>query len=374
MLPKHLSARNPRGLPVECGKTTDSGGNPVHMTDEDVRVSAHSRMKHWFMGGGVLLLMLALLTLMSRPVVTRLPPVTLTLEPSPCGAAWLPMDAGGDGKIAFTSSTWGGYAICIMNPDGSGMHTVVYNSRRNFMISWSPDNRRISFNSADEQGSNVYLINLDGSDEVQVTHSNIAIGGSWSPDGQQIVFTHGGGGYPVHIVNIDGTPVRVLPPLDSNDRPRWSTDGDRLLFWSARNSGSAQIYTMKVDGTDWVQLTNRGFNTAPSWSPDGSRIVFVSDREYQRVPADPANPASLITGTPLQGVYQIYVMDADGSNVEKLTDYGDNFYPSWSPDGNYIAFARRVGQNQQIFVMRADGSNPVQLTFRGDNYAPVWAH
>src|SRR6202040_2750685 len=81
----------------------------------------------------------------------------------------------------------------------------------------------------------------------------------------------------------------------------------------------------------------------PCWSPDGKKIAFTSD---------------------LGGGLNIYVMDADGKNIKKLTKENDaSRAPAWSPDGKKIAFTRHVdGGVPDIFVMNADGSDPVNLT------------
>ena len=84
-------------------------------------------------------------------------------------------------------------------------------------------------------------------------------------------------------------------------------------------------------------------NSAPEWSPDGQKIVFDSNRD---------------------GKLEIYVMDADGSNVQRLThnDKTDS-RPAWSPDGQRIVFNSSRDGNLEIYVMDADGGNVERLTF-----------
>ena len=166
------------------------------------------------------------------------------------------------------------------------------------------------------------------------------------------------GNWEVFSMNPDGTGVVNLTNHPSGDgrmgafqigRPAWSPDGRRIAFVSTRDYSFGDVVVMNADGSDQVNLTDNGqFNHNPSWSPDGNRIAFGSGRD---------------------GGAEIYVMDADGSNVTQLTDEpGDvpaNWQPAWSPDGSRIAYAKATtgtASGFEIYMMNADGSNPVNLT------------
>jgi TolB protein len=78
------------------------------------------------------------------------------------------------------------------------------------------------------------------------------------------------------------------------------------------------------------------------WSPDGSSIAFASNRDEK---------------------WEIYVMNADGTEPRRLTDIsGDNVAPSWSPDGDFIVFARYTDTNWKLYRMNADGTDLLDLT------------
>lgn len=107
-------------------------------------------------------------------------------------------------------------------------------------------------------------------------------------------------------------------------------------------------------GTIGPQRLTKIINSYPAPSPDGSKVVFQSNRT---------------------GVFQIYSMKADGSDVRQLTNLQDDSYgPSYSPDGKLIAFAHGGGGKSDVYLMAIDGSGARPLTIDGlDNSHPHWS-
>ena len=166
---------------------------------------------------------------------------------------------------------------------------------------------------------------------------------------------HGGNRH-IFLMKTDGSQPRNLTadPMSDDYGPAWSPDGTKIAY-SSEHIGNPEIFVMDADGKHLVQLTrHRAYDSSPSWSPDGSKIAFNSDRDH------------LIEVGPGQvGDLEIYVMNADGKNVIRLTKTGGlNREPSWSPDGSKIAFASERDRrgNLEIYVMDANGKNPVRLT------------
>ena len=283
-------------------------------------------------------------------------PVKLTNNTqSDSGPVWSP-----DGtKIAFVSERTGDEEIYAMNADGTNPVQLTRRGVHDFgPARWSPDGTKIVFMSSPTGENEIYVVNADGTNLVRLTQNDDPDGSpAWSPDGTKIVFvSHRDGDDEIYVVNADGTNlVRLTQNAGAGGSPAWSPDGTKIVFVSHRD-GDDEIYVMNADGTNPVRLTqNAGAGESPAWSPDGTKIVFVSHRD---------------------GDNEIYVMNADGTNLARLTqNAGNDLDPAWSPDGAKIAFMsyRRTGDNE-IYVMNADGTNLVRLTQNaGHDGSPVWS-
>lgn len=307
---------------------------------------------------------LAILVLMAGPMVWM------------ARAAGAATGAVANGRIFFDSNrddTPDNYDIYSMNPDGSDVVRLTDDPAIDRYPAISPDGTRVAFLRATALNGPraLYLMNADGSDEQPLTSGFEDVDApAWSPQGNRLAFpgTRLVDDEPVKglfALNLPGGEISLLfaetETIAFIARPAWSPDGGRIAF--AMYLGPANgLYmldlTQPVGDTNPYRLaySDTGYDRDPAWSPDGSRIAFSSNRNHESS--------------------NIYVMNADGSDPQKLTHTQGpaNYLPVWSPDGTKIAYVQQaVYPYGGIRVMDAGGGND-GLIINGPNMnsAPSW--
>lgn len=287
----------------------------------------------------------------------------------------------GDGpRIAFWRSdlTFTEIGLWTARPDGSGQRLVMRGV--GFFPDWSPDRRRLVFDFTDEAGNQqIGSVRPDGSKFRKLTQlAGISEAADYSPDGQTIIFDRsptfpGEPGFHTSLWTMDanGGNARPLfgPGPDTFDvEPEFSPDGARITFTrlveQPGQDPMAAVFVANADGTHIHQLTPyESVIEHPRWSPDGRHIVF--NIEYRPDLDDPIN-----------GIWKVRARGGDMGQILPTTSTLHGFKPDYSPDGRQILFGcfARLERQEDLCVMDADGSNVRRITrtlLTHENF-PVW--
>jgi Tol biopolymer transport system component len=220
-------------------------------------------------------------------------------------------------------------------------------------MSWSSDDQWIAITQVSPAKSSLYILNVNDSTtspvEIVISDGEFYTVPSWQP---------------VTSKNfVQEEPAPVLTPS-----PSPQAASGILIFASLMENGNPDIYTVRADGSGLTNITNHpAYDDHPFWSPDGTRIAFESNRG---------------------GSTQIYMMDADGSDVIQVTD-GEKehrfaYFNPWSPDGNRLIVTEseplpsgEIASGDAKWTLLAvdvDGQNEIAIAPQPDRYmVPSWS-
>ena len=186
---------------------------------------------------------------------------------------------------------------------------------------------------------------------------------TFSPDGNWLIFSSEKTGtgflYALDLKKQESIPQRLTKGNFFEDTPSFSSDGKFIYYMSTRDQGIANIFKIPfkpnqvLDQSKAKNLTkNNSSNLHPAISPDGSQIVFSSNRDSKAILVTKPRPDENYRATDL------YLMNADGSNLKRLTNNHDwTGSPSWSLDGETIYFYAVNNKIPRIYRMNKDGTN-----------------
>ncbi|MBV6450945.1 MAG: hypothetical protein DCC56_12900 [Anaerolineae bacterium] len=264
---------------------------------------------------------------------------------------------------------------------------------------------RIIFTCTRGDFNQLCWVNADGSDYQQITnveaHNYYPV---YSPKGGSIVYAsnQNGGAFDLFLFVFDGARlIRLTDFIGNVVSPSFSPDGKRILFANRAGEGPTSLWTVDNTGEN-ADLLYAGPNTivAADWSPDGNTIAFAmavdKPNEYQifLMNADSSNVRQLTRGLPgiggsldwspdgkylliyagSEGDKNIFRVDVQGQTAAQLTDGGNNASAAYSPDGQWIAFnSLRNNDQADIFIMRPDGTGIRQVTSNPEpDWQPQW--
>ena len=260
---------------------------------------------------------------------------------------------------------------------------------------FSPDGSRLIFQSSPDPVAcdQMYVMKIDGSDLRRVSNGEgRTTCGFFTRDSKQIVYASTQGqspacpprpsmargyvwpiydGYEIYKANADGTGTTALTKSPGYDAEGTVGPNGRIIFTSVRD-GDMELYSMAGDGSDVRRLTNLpGPDGGAFYSRDGLQIVFRG-RHPQAGSVELTDYFALLKdGLWRPTSTELYVMNADGSNLRQITSNGAaNFAPYWTPDGKRLIFSSNLhnvkGRDFDLFLVDADGTNLERVTHHPD--------
>ena len=276
---------------------------------------------------------------------------------------------------------------------------------------FSADDRQLIFQAHTGPGCDqIYTMAIDGSGRRLVsTGKGKTTCSYFFPNGKRVLYgsTHSAGPecpappdysrgyvwklYPefdIYTARTDGSGVKQLTRTSGYDAEATiSRDGKKIVFTSTRD-GDIDIYTMEANGRNVRRLTTAvGYDGGPFFSPDGKSIVYRA--HHPETPQEIADYKELLKSHSLRPTrFELWVMNADGSNKRRLTDFrAASFAPFFHPDGKRIIFASNLhdprSRNFDLYMINVDGSGLERITyheafdsfpmFTSDGKRLVWA-
>ncbi len=226
-----------------------------------------------------------------------------------------------DGKLVITEKD-DNSSIAVLDADGTNKKRI-FNAEGGsaFYPNWSADGERVAFGyggffqDRKTQGAKIMMVKRDGTGLKDLTDGKPNAGfPSFSPDGKNIVFrVFGTDQHGLRIMNIEDHSVKVLTN-DYDNLPDWSPDGKKILFTRKHDGNNFDIFTIDPDGTGLKQLTTLPTNDAHAvWTADGKQIMWNSG-EYG------FKEEAALSDNTFQPYGVIFIMNADGTNKRPLTD------------------------------------------------------
>ncbi|WP_445715695.1 TolB family protein [Flavobacterium sp.] len=271
------------------------------------------------------------------------------------------------GSIIYNSKQDGNFEVYTMNPDGSNPKNISNHPKTDYAFCSSENGKSIYFYS-----------NRDGNDEI-------------------------------YKMNLDGLKVENISNHPSSDRvPEISKNEKWLAFQSDRDEKSGEIYLMNLESKNIIRLTNNNlYEESPCFSSNGKKILFTRQIKEKKDTLEVSNGEIFIMDlktkkeirltnkdgfdsgakfSPNQkqiafygkdeitGNYDIFIMNADGTNLTNLTnDVLEDYSPTWSPEGSWLAFTRGNAENYDVWIINIHTKELRRLTTQPKrDESPFW--
>ena len=290
------------------------------------------------------------------------------------------------------------------------LHLLVLIVNVSLVLAEPPITSKILFTSVRDGNREIYIMNPDGSEQVNLTrHRADDLHAVWSPTGEQILFVsnRGGGVRDLYLMNPDGTNVRrVFNRQQEAYRytPTWAPNGEKIAYVRVNRAAFTRTLYITTLGEEKEEFITAA--SAPAWSPDGTeiativagRITFINVRTrdieqllpkgamfLQRAPSWSIGGNKLVfswNNNPLPPDFKagidpipiawsrkqtIYSVNRDGTDLQQLVDEAGPKAedPELSPSGDEVLYTQEIKGSLQIFKLDISSGVRTQLTHIG---------
>lgn len=287
-------------------------------------------------------------------------------------------------KILFTSLRDGNPEIYVMNPDGTEQVNLTRHRAADSDPVWSPTGEQILFVSNRNKTNDLYLMDADGGNVRKVFIKTARRQRpTWAPNGNKIAYYSvnvARGEMDIYIGSINGA---VEEPVVSGIAPTWAPDNSEIAFIASdvfiplgdEHKGIVlaetrfQFVNPRTHHVKKLTLPGFFYVFDPVWSPNSTKIAFTGIDLTAILPED-----ALKDDHNLLDEKAIYVMNRNGSGVQLIVDAdgADLANPAWAPSGDVLVYQRRVGEERQLFKVTLSDGISEQLTHVGSNTNANW--
>ena len=279
-------------------------------------------------------------------------------------------------KILFTSQRDGNREVYMMNPDGSEQVNLTQHRATDLLAVWSPSGEQILFVS-DRQGTRVrdlYVMDADGSN-VRRVFKKKAKGWrqrpTWSPDGKQFAYNYTDWDRFEFGLYLGTFGEEEVDPIGNGGSPVWSPDGSEIAYHISPHPQTSLLTFINVRTRETEQplLTKAlRWQFQPSWSAAGDRLAFAGNK----------HPLPVILDRDLHDAWKdkqtIYIVNRDSTGLRQLVEEAGPYaeYPALSPDGSEVIYTQEINGQPQIFKVDVNSEIRTQLTHVGWNTGGDW--